>query len=47
MHKLKIRSKGSANNIRQNNIADGDNVLHFTNTGAKPISIAPDESIKK
>jgi hypothetical protein len=28
-------------------IADGDNKLHLTKIGAKPINIAPNESIKK
>ena len=40
-------SKGNASNILQNNIAEEDNSLHLTNTGANPINMAPKESIKK
>ena len=42
-----MTSIGNARNILQNNIAEEESSLHFTNTGANPINVAPKESIKK
>ena len=42
-----MASIGNARNILQNNIAEEESSLHFTNIGANPINTAPRDSIKK